>query len=584
MLGERIADLDLPADPMAAGHVCVKEAVLPFDRFEGADAMLGPEMRSTGEVMGIARDFPTAFAKAQAAAGAALPDGGTAFITVTDSDKPGAVAVAQTLHDLGFRIVATRGTREAIERMGIPAGEIKKIGEGSPNVVDWIERGDVDLVVNTPDRLGRAHRRLGDPPRRGRPRDPVPDDALGRPGRGAGDRGRAARRARGAVAAGGPPAGTAPRPPGRAHERRRAHARPARAPAPGGRRAARGRRLRRARGPRPRGRRRRTRASSTCSPRRALGRGTTSGRSCRGPSPCCGPPAARWSSCSRTSAPAPSAWRARPRRRLWVLGPLGAGFRPPRDGRTALLCGGGVGIAPLAIWQDALLAGGLPAPALLGFRDAAHAEGAGLLANARLATDDGSAGHHGLVTELLEAELDERPARRASTPAARPRCSRRSARCAERRGVPAQLALESGMACGFGACFGCVVPAARGRLRAPVRRRARARRGRAGRGARALSMGRVSFCGLELAHPVVNGSGTFDAIAARRAFGDALLDALPVRAFVSKTITLEPRAGNPPPRLFETPAGMVNSIGLPNRGLAGYLEHDLPELAGCRSR
>ncbi len=150
MLGERIADLALPADPMAAGHVSVKEAVLPFDRFEGADALLGPEMRSTGEVMGIARDFPTAFAKAQAAAGAALPDGGTAFITVTDSDKPGAVAVAQTLHDLGFRIVATRGTREAIERMGIPAGEIKKIGEGSPNVVDWIERGDVDLVVNTP--------------------------------------------------------------------------------------------------------------------------------------------------------------------------------------------------------------------------------------------------------------------------------------------------------------------------------------------------------------------------------------------------------------------------------------------------
>jgi carbamoyl-phosphate synthase large subunit len=135
---------------MAADHVSVKEAVLPFDRFDGADAVLGPEMRSTGEVMGIARDFPTAFAKAQAAAGATLPDSGTAFITVTDSDKPGAVAIAQTLHDLGFRIVATRGTRGAIERMGVPAAEIRKIGEGSPNVVDWIERGDVDLVVNTP--------------------------------------------------------------------------------------------------------------------------------------------------------------------------------------------------------------------------------------------------------------------------------------------------------------------------------------------------------------------------------------------------------------------------------------------------
>jgi carbamoyl-phosphate synthase large subunit len=150
MLGERLRDMDLPADPMRAGHISVKEAVLPFDRFEGADGVLGPEMRSTGEVMGVARDFPTAFAKAQAAAGAALPSGGTAFITVTDGDKPGAVAIAQTLHDLGFRIVATRGTAEAIERMGIPAERLNKVGEGSPHVVDWIERGDVDLVVNTP--------------------------------------------------------------------------------------------------------------------------------------------------------------------------------------------------------------------------------------------------------------------------------------------------------------------------------------------------------------------------------------------------------------------------------------------------
>jgi carbamoyl-phosphate synthase large subunit len=150
MLGERIADLGLPEEPMRADHVSGKEAVLPFDRLEGSDAILGPEMRSTGEVMGIARDFPTAFAKAQAAAGAALPSSGTAFITLTDSDKPAAVGVAQILHDHGFRIVATRGTKEAIERMGIPATEIKKIGEGSPNVVDWIENGEVDLVVNTP--------------------------------------------------------------------------------------------------------------------------------------------------------------------------------------------------------------------------------------------------------------------------------------------------------------------------------------------------------------------------------------------------------------------------------------------------
>jgi carbamoyl-phosphate synthase large subunit len=157
MLGERIAGLDLPAGRQGMGygeHVSVKEAVLPFDRFEGSDAVLGPEMRSTGEVMGIARDFPTAFAKAQAAAGVPLPSSGTAFITVTDSDKAGAFAVAQILHDAGFRIVATRGTAEAISRMGVPARGLNKIAEGSPHVLDWIERGDVDLVVNTPTGVG----------------------------------------------------------------------------------------------------------------------------------------------------------------------------------------------------------------------------------------------------------------------------------------------------------------------------------------------------------------------------------------------------------------------------------------------
>ncbi|MBV8431973.1 MAG: carbamoyl-phosphate synthase large subunit, partial [Solirubrobacterales bacterium] len=147
MLGERLADLGLTGDT-ANGHVCVKEVVLPFNRFAGADALLGPEMRSTGEVMGIARDFPTAFAKAQAAAGARLPDAGTAFITVADGDKPAATGLATVLHELGFRIIATRGTAQAIRKMGIPAEAINKIGEGSPHVVDWIERGDVDLVIN----------------------------------------------------------------------------------------------------------------------------------------------------------------------------------------------------------------------------------------------------------------------------------------------------------------------------------------------------------------------------------------------------------------------------------------------------
>ncbi len=153
MLGEPISALGLPAEHQGIGfgdHISVKEAVLPFDRFEGSDAVLGPEMRSTGEVMGIARDFPTAFAKAQAAAGTPLPSGGTAFISVTDSDKDGAFAIAQILHDNGFRILATRGTAAAIARMGVPAEPINKVGEGSPHIVDSIERGEVDLVVNTP--------------------------------------------------------------------------------------------------------------------------------------------------------------------------------------------------------------------------------------------------------------------------------------------------------------------------------------------------------------------------------------------------------------------------------------------------
>jgi carbamoyl-phosphate synthase large subunit len=149
MLGEKLAAMRLP-ESTNNGHVSVKEAVLPFDRFAGADALLGPEMRSTGEVMGVAADFPTAFAKAQAAAGTRLPSGGTVFLTVTDADKQAAVGIAAQLHDLGFRIVATRGTAAAIKRMGIPVETLNKIQDGSPHVVDWIDNGDVDLVVNTP--------------------------------------------------------------------------------------------------------------------------------------------------------------------------------------------------------------------------------------------------------------------------------------------------------------------------------------------------------------------------------------------------------------------------------------------------
>ncbi len=142
---------------------------------------------------------------------------------------------------------------------------------------------------------------------------------------------------------------------------------------------------------------------------------------------------------------------------LWVVGPLGHGFRPPDQGRGALLCGGGVGTAPLAILQDTLRAQDLEARALLGFRDADHAGGAELLHDPLVATDDGAVGHAGLVTDLLITALDDDDHVVVYACGPPPMLESVRAICAE-RGVPAQLALESGMACGFGACFGCVVP------------------------------------------------------------------------------------------------------------------------------
>jgi NAD(P)H-flavin reductase len=148
---------------------------------------------------------------------------------------------------------------------------------------------------------------------------------------------------------------------------------------------------------------------------------------------------------------------------LWALGPLGAGFQPPEDNRRALLVGGGVGIAPLAILQDGLD----DATVLLGFRDAPHAEGAALLSGALLATDDGSVGSHGLVTDLLAPELDTDA--HATVYACGPPAMLEAVRAlCEARFTPAQLALESGMACGFGACFGCVVPTRDGYVRVCV--------------------------------------------------------------------------------------------------------------------
>jgi dihydroorotate dehydrogenase electron transfer subunit len=140
---------------------------------------------------------------------------------------------------------------------------------------------------------------------------------------------------------------------------------------------------------------------------------------------------------------------------VWLLGPLGTSFPHPVAGHRPILVGGGVGIAPLAILQDELGAGACTV--LLGFRDGARAAGAGLFEAAQVATDDGSVGHHGLVTELLQAELTNDPEAIVYACGPAPMLEAVRAMC-ERTGVAAKLALESGMACGFGACYGCVVP------------------------------------------------------------------------------------------------------------------------------
>jgi len=149
--GATLAKLGLPAERVPA-QVSVKAAVLPFARFPGADPVLGPEMRSTGEVMASAADLPTAFAKAERAAGRPLPTKGTAFLSVRDADKPAVVPVAAALAELGFRLLATTGTADALAAADIdvePVRKVTEVGDG-PSVVDLIRRGRCNLVVNTP--------------------------------------------------------------------------------------------------------------------------------------------------------------------------------------------------------------------------------------------------------------------------------------------------------------------------------------------------------------------------------------------------------------------------------------------------
>jgi dihydroorotate dehydrogenase (NAD+) catalytic subunit len=308
--------------------------------------------------------------------------------------------------------------------------------------------------------------------------------------------------------------------------------------------------------------------------------------------------------------------------RVWVNGPLGNSFSAPRDlspnAAGAILVGGGIGIAPLAILRRHFAERNVPTRILLGFRDEAHSGGLDDLfrcCEVGLASEDGHVGHRGYVTDLLAQLLAGDDAGTAVVYSCGPPAMLDAvADLCKDRGVACELAHEAPMACGFGACYGCAVPKPGGDgyirlcVDGPVIRVGTGAPGPAGPVAagdpppppvakassgavpptapptgRNGDVGRaaqsVEFCGIRLEHPIVNASGTFDAIAARRVYGDALLEDFPFSAFVSKTITPESRAGNEPQRIWETPAGMINSIGLPNKGLEGFVAEDLPQLA-----
>ncbi|GIX30939.1 MAG: carbamoyl-phosphate synthase large chain [Porticoccaceae bacterium] len=153
MVGKTLAEQGF-TEEVAPRFFSVKEAVFPFNKFPGIDPILGPEMKSTGEVMGVGDTFAEAYAKAQLGAGDEIPTGGTAFLSVRDRDKEGVVEVARTLHQLGFRLVATRGTARAIAAAGLPVEVVNKVKEGRPHVVDMIKNGKIQLIVNTTE--GRA--------------------------------------------------------------------------------------------------------------------------------------------------------------------------------------------------------------------------------------------------------------------------------------------------------------------------------------------------------------------------------------------------------------------------------------------
>ena len=153
MVGKSLEQQGITSEPLTT-YVSVKEAVFPFAKFPGVDIVLGPEMRSTGEVMGIAMDFPTAFAKSQLAISSGLPTEGTVLISVAPRDRQAIVPIARRLAAMGFRLLCTSGTGKTLNEHGIEVEITRKIHEGRPNVLDFLANGVIDLIVNTPSGKG----------------------------------------------------------------------------------------------------------------------------------------------------------------------------------------------------------------------------------------------------------------------------------------------------------------------------------------------------------------------------------------------------------------------------------------------
>ena len=166
MVGRKLKEFGLPAE-LSANQYCVKSPVFPFARFPGVDTILGPEMKSTGEVMGADDTFGKAYVKAQISAGSILPKTGTAFISVNQHDKRTISKVAADLAGMGFKIIATRGTAQVLRNAGVAVETVYKVNEGRPHIADYIKSGKVDLIINTPlgkesffdekSKIGRAH-------------------------------------------------------------------------------------------------------------------------------------------------------------------------------------------------------------------------------------------------------------------------------------------------------------------------------------------------------------------------------------------------------------------------------------------